>query len=162
MALSLVTGTGQTNAGATTTPQGPSAGNYAFLRDDPGEAILKHIAGSLDQPSTIRYGYQTIKDVFQNAPISADPEQRRDGLQLLMQVNEVWKIYDSGDATVEPYYLPATGHLVLKLPVDALVTPSVVVALAARVIGACHRGTTQSWTNAITPLLNGITAIEPD
>lgn len=161
MALSLVTGTAQANSGATTTPLGPSTSSYAFIKDDPGESILRCITATLDQPSTIRYGWQSIADVFKGSPITADPEQRRDGFQVLMQVNEVWKVYDAGDATVAPYYLPASGHLVLKLPIDALVTPTVVTALATRVIGACHRGTTQNWANALTPILSGVTAVAP-
>lgn len=162
MALSLVTGTLQTNSGATTTPKGPAASSYAFAKDDPGEAILRCIAGNLDQPSTIRYGWTKVNDVFRNAAIDADPEQRRDGFQTLMQVNEVWKVYDSGDSSVTPYYLPVSGHLVLKLPVDALVDMSAVVAFATRVIGSCHRGTTQSWSDALTPLVNGVCATDPD
>lgn len=124
--------------------------------------MLGNTSAPIDQPNTIRYGWQTVNDVFKGSPIQADPEQRRDGFQVLAQVNEVWKVHDSGDASVQPYYLPVSGHLVLRLPVDALLTPTNATTFLTRVIGACHRGTTQSLENAITPLVMGVTAIPPD
>jgi len=155
MALSLATGSAQSSNCSTQTPLYPATGSYAFAKDDPGEAIMSNTAGALDQPNTVRYAVSNVADVFKNASLSPSAGQRVDGLSILVQVNEVWKIDDAADS-LAPIYFPASAHMVLKVPNDALVTSSVLSSLVLRLVGAPFRNGTDTLAVAYNPLLHSI------
>lgn len=156
MAVTLATGTAQGSNCATQTPLYPTTGSYAFSKDDPGESIYTNIAGALDQPNSIRTGAKVVPDIFKGVPLIPAAGQRTDGLSLVVQVRETWKLDDAAD-TVAPLYVPASAHMVLQIPTDALVTPTVVGALMLRLFGAPFRNGTDTIAQAITSLVHGIT-----
>lgn len=156
MALSLATGSAQGSNCATQTPLYPTTGSYAFAQDDPGEAIYANVAGALDQPNKILFKASAIPDMFKSVPLTPAVGQRVDGLSLLVQVQETWKIDDAADA-VAPIYFPVSAHTVLRIPTDALVTPAVVASMLLRLWGAPFRNGTDTLATAITSLVHGIT-----
>lgn len=158
MSVTLAIGTAQTVSGAAVTPLAPAAGDYAYSVDDPGSAILTNVAGDLDQPGTIKYSVSRAPDMFKNSDATPVSGQRTDGLNILIQVNEIWKVTDT-DLGVR--YLPVSGHVVLKVPIDEEVTAATVAALMNRVHGAVVRGTSGTVADGIDLLLHGVTRI-PD
>lgn len=159
MALTLSNGSGQqTQVTSSNPPLMPTVGNYAETLDSPGEAIFRFVTGALDQPNTIRFGYQVIPDIFRNSPIEPAVDQRRDGLSLLLQVNEVWKVDDAADS-VAALYLPASCHTVVKLPIDALITSVTVSAFMRRCLGAAFTVEDDVLADAIAPLMAGVTSL---
>jgi len=158
LSVTMATGTAQTVTGAAVTPLAPAAGDYSYLVDDPGMAILKNVSAALDQPSTIKYGVSPAPDMFKNSEATPITGQRLDGLNILVQVNEVWKVTDT-DLGIR--YLPVSGHMVLKVPIDEQVTAAAVAALGNRVIGATVRGISGTVSDGLDLLLHGVTRI-PD
>jgi len=156
MAITLATGSAQGSNCATQTPLYPTTGSYAFSKDDPGEAIYSNIAGTIDQPNSIRYGFESVADMFKGTPFSPAEGQVAQGLSMLVQVNELWKFDDAAD-TLAPLYVPVSARMVLKVPQDALVTSAVVSALSMRLLGAIFRNGTDSYATAVNGLLHGIT-----
>lgn len=159
MALSLVTGTGQSQNATTVTPLSRAATGWTWESIQPGESRMKYVAGDLVQPNYIRFGSTEIPDIFKNTPYTPLEGQRRDGRSVLIGVQELWKVYDSADAQVVPYFLPITAHMVLKFGLDALVTPTVLVALIQRLVGAAWNVNTDTAVTAFTPILQGITKV---
>lgn len=153
MSITVETGTGQTSSGTALTPLAPAPGSYGFTVDDPGQAVMKNVVNGLDQPNTIRYSLATVADVFKGSDVSAAAGQRADGLSILAQITESWKVTDS--VTGEAYYLPVSAHMVLKVPVDANVTGALLAALVARLAGALDRGTTD-MAEVLTSLSHGV------
>lgn len=160
MAIAMATGTGQAIASTVDfVPTQPTLASYAYSKDEPGEAVYSNIAGALDQPNTIRYAVASIADVFKNSPVAPITDQPVDGLSILVQVNEVWKVADSANTSFVPYYLPVSAHMVLKVPTDEYVTAAAVVSLVARLAGAPMRAAGDNMSVALGQLLHGVTRL---
>lgn len=156
MALALSTGTAQTSAGASLTPLYRPAASYVCSRDVPGEALFVNSAGALDQPNTVRFAVQTISDLFKGSDLTPSEYQTRSGLSMLAQVAEVWKVDDAADALASLYY-PASAHIVVKVPNDALVTSTVVADLVRRLLGAVLLDNDDTLAQGWNNLLHSIT-----
>lgn len=155
MALSLVVGSAQGSNCATLTPLYPTTGSYSFVKDDPGDAVMKNVAGTLDQPNSIEFGVQEISNIFSNVSLKPASGQDTRGISILVKCMETWKIDDAADS-LAPIYYPATFHTVIRVPLHALVTPAVVAAGLTRLYGAPFRNGTDGLAAAITPLVNGV------
>lgn len=156
MAIVVAQGTGQALTVPTRTPVAPTAGTFAYSKDTPGAAVYSNILNGLDQPKTIRYGITEVPNVFLNTPVDPIAGQDTRGAHYLIQINEVWKIYDDANPSVVPYYLPISAHMVLKLPWDPQVTAARVAPLIDRLIGAVCRNGTDALDVALNPFLHGI------
>jgi hypothetical protein len=158
MSLSLTIGTGQTSESTLDrTPAYPAVGDWIHSKDDPGESILVYAAGDLTQPNSIRHAVSSVADVFKGTGVAPIAGQRTEGLSILTQVIETWKV--SGDG-ITPYYLPVSAHYVLKIPVDGLVTGTVAAALLDRLIGASARSGADAVDVGLSQLLHGVTHLE--
>lgn len=162
MALSLVTGSAQDNNCATLTPKYPDlTSDYLWEKEEPGEAILRAVVGSMDQPNRIRYATSSIPNLFAGqSAVAAVAGQSTIGTSILIQVQEAWKIYDAADANVAPHFFPVSAHMVLKVPVTELVGSTALSGLVLRLLGATFRNGTDTLAEALNPLLYGITKIE--
>lgn len=156
MAITVSTGTGQALACDLLVPVAPSPDVYSYIKDEPGDATMIHTAGALDQPNTIRYAVTEVADVFKNSPVSAISGQSTKGLNILVQVNEAWKVYDDANPDVVPYYLPVSAHFVVKVPLDSQVSAALVGNLLNRMGGAFMRETQGTLADAVAPLLHGV------
>lgn len=160
MALAIGYGTGQTGSAATAvTPKVLNVLNWRYLSEEPGESVYVNTAGALDQPNSIRHGYSVVRDVFKNSPVDPIEGQRVDGISILCQVNEVWKVYDDASTSVTPLLLPASAHFVLKLPINALVTSTSAVGILNRLMGSFYRSVDTAQADAFAPLLKGVTSL---
>lgn len=157
MAIAMATGTGQAVAATVDwVPLQPTIVSYDYSKDEPGETIYTNIAGALDQPNTIRCAAAPIADIFRGAPVDPITDQTVDGLSILVQVNEAWKVNDSANTSFVPYYLPVSAHMVLKVPVNEYVTAAAVVGLITRLAGAPMRAAGDNMSVAISKLLRGV------
>lgn len=159
MAVALTTGTGQATNVPTQTPVMPDDGDYRLKTNGPNESLYVNTAGTLDQPNAVRHSVQEVADVFKSSGVKPDSGQGTEGLSLLTQVTETWKVADAADATVDPYYLPASAHLVVKVPKDVMVTPTIVAGLILRLFGALWADSTDTLSEAVEPVLHGVTAL---
>lgn len=153
MAITVETGTGQTTSGTALTPLAPDAGSYGYTVDDPGQAVMKNVVNALDQPNTVRCQVATVADVFKGSDVAAAAGQRTDGLSILVQITESWKVTDS--VTGDVYYLPISAHMVLKIPVDANITGALLQALVTRLVGSLDRGAADV-ADSLTSLSHGV------
>lgn len=151
--MPLETGSGQDNPGTALTPLAPVAGSYGYTVDDPGQAVMKNITNALDQPNTIRCSVSTVADVFKGTEVAPTANQRTDGLSILVQVTESWKVTDM--ATTAVIQLPVSAHMVIKIPVDANITGSHLEGLVLRMIGALDRGEF-TVADSLTSLSHGV------
>lgn len=152
MALSLSTGSAQTSVGATLTPLYRPAASYVCSRDVPGESIFANSAAALDQPNTVRFAVNTVADMFKGSDLNVVENQVKSGLSMLAQVTEVWKVDDAADALASLYY-PASAHMVIRVPNDALVTSTVVADFVRRLLGTVLLDSddtlAQGWNNLL-------------
>lgn len=160
MAISLVTGSAQgLDLTATQTLLIPNLDAFSYSKDDPGESVFTSVSAALDQPNAIRHAVSSVADVFKNTPVVPEVGQRVDGLSVLTQVTEVWKVYDATDASVKPYYLPVSAHFVLRFPNDALVVPQRIWDLTLRLLGATCRAAADDPVDQMSKLMHGITRL---
>lgn len=157
MSVSLATGTMQNaQTAASRTIMTPAVAEAAYSIDDPGNAVIVNVAGALDQPNSIRYSVSPVADVFKQSPVNPGVGQNPAGVNILIQVNEVWKVTDTD---LGERLLPVSGHIVLKLPTDAQVTASAVGSLIDRVVGAVARDVDGTLETGLDFLLHGVTRI---
>lgn len=160
MAIALATGSGSTtNVTAAQTLLMPTVGSFKLLANSPNEAVYVNVAGALDQPNKVRHAVSVIPDVFKGLDIEPDAGQRTDGLSILSQITELWKVDDAANSSFNPYYLPVSAHMVIKVPVDALITSQVLGNLFLRLAGSVWGAAGQSLAQAFDPLLRGATLL---
>lgn len=160
MAIALSTGTGQsTNVTAAQTLLMPAVGNYRLLSQKPDEAVFVYASGALDQPNKLRHAVQKVSNAFANTGVAPDSGQRTEGLSLLSQVIETWKVEDAANTAFNPYYLPVSGHMVLKFPQDALITSTVLEAFMRRVFGSIFASAAATLAQAIDPMLHEVVVL---
>jgi len=158
MSISVDLGTGQgVSSGTTVTPLAPTPGSYGFSVDDPGNTVMKNVVGGLDQPNAIRYSVTPVADVFKQSDLTAAAGQRTDGVSVLVQVTESWKVTDS--VTGEVIYLPVSAHCVLKVPLNAEVTGARAAALMARLLGALDRDDSGGIDDSLDSIMHGVTRL---
>lgn len=110
--------------------------DFAVLREAADELLLTNLTSPVDQPETIRYGYQNIADIYRNSGI--DPSfmaTSRRGVSLVGQVNDIVRVTpaeDSGCCTMQQIMLPIEAHWVLKFPVSQYVTPTLALQILER------------------------------
>lgn len=162
MAVSLTTGTAQTDNGAAPVPlylDVPSD-DYIEKSDRPGETIYTNANALLDQPNTVRFSVADVANVFTgNDQISSQNAGGvpTGGLSILYQVNECWKFDDAADE-VAPLYYPASVHTVVRVPKHALVTSAVASSLVLRGLGAILRDADDTPAIGLARLLQGVTS----
>jgi hypothetical protein len=166
MSLSLVTGAWTESDrlssffGVTFSAQPrPVLGGEVYVKDEPGESIMQATTGTLDMPMRYRISSQGVQNVFTGTGLEPQTAQRRDGVSFLCQLTEAWKVYDTGDAGVVPYYLPVSAHLVTKVPIDALVTPAEVAGLWFRLMLGLSRAYDDTVETPLAALLAGATRL---
>lgn len=118
------------------------ATDFKTKTDDPNEVIITNVTCPLDRPETVRFGYTEINDVYKNTSIDSSvyaPTKR--GIQLLAQINDVYSVTDTVDATYR-VDLPVQAHIVIKVPANENITADVVNALIARSVSTFYATST--------------------
>lgn len=101
--------------------------------DEPGEGILTNITSPVGLPERIRFAVSPVNDVYKNTGI--DPTMwapTRRGVTVLVQVQNTWTVTDTDDPKFRIAF-PITGHTVLRVPQNELITADVLKAFLGRV-----------------------------
>lgn len=152
--MAITTGTGLTQTATSPFPTHPRpAVDFAWVKDEPGEAIERYVAGSLEQPCKIRYAYSEIADIFKGTGVDPVDGQRIDGISILVQLTEVW-------TDTEGLYLPVSAHFVVRFPVNSEITDDVVGAFITRMLGGLYRDVGDTIITGIAPLMVGVTRLD--
>lgn len=128
--------------------------NFAVKSDVPGECKIVNNTTPLDRPEIIRFAYSEIEDVYKNTNI--DPSvygASRKGVQILVQLSEVWSLTDTVDASYR-VDLPISAHIVLKVPACEYITNSDILGAVNRLMGGLYVDKTVD-TNRLQALLRG-------
>lgn len=111
------------------------AKDFAVTKDSADEVILTNTTSPVDQPETIRFGYQTVANVYTNTGI--DPNFMaitKQGISLVAQVNDIMRVENNSEDCCSPlaYDLPIQAHVVIKVPKNQFVTADVALNAAKR------------------------------
>lgn len=113
------------------------AKDFAVTKDTADEVILTNVTSPVDQPEIIRFGYQSVGNVYTNTGI--DPSfvsVTRKGISVVAQVNDILRVTSDTDGTEccapVQYDLPIQSHFVIKVPLNQNITADVALAAAKR------------------------------
>lgn len=128
--------------------------DFRVKSNTPGEAKLVNTTTPIDRPEIMRIAYSEVNDVYSNTQIDTSVQATsHKGVQILVQLTEVWSITDDTDAEYR-VDLPISAHLVLKVPASELIASSDVLALTNRLIGGLYDGQAVDTTR-VQSLLRG-------
>lgn len=119
-----------------------------------GEVILTNLTTPLDRPENVRVAISDIKDIYSSSDIdpSAYPPSKR-GVSILIQLTDTLVVEDDVDAAFR-VHIPASAHLVIKVPANEYVTAALVQSLLARLVSFLYE-TGSSDTLRLDSLLRG-------
>lgn len=103
-----------------------------------GDLVLTNITSPPGCPEKFRYAYNEVSNIY--AGSSVDPAYQaasKRGGNLLVQLTEVWTVGDDTDATYRKDF-PVSAHIVLKYPLDAVVTAARVEDLIGRLLSGLY------------------------
>lgn len=128
--------------------------DWRIKQDEPEEAILTNLTSPVVYPERMRISASDVANVYSGSSVEPSlyaPTKR--GRSVLVQVNEIWKVTDSVDATYE-VALPVQCHLVIKVPNHELVTPDAIQTLVGRAVSGLFE-TGSADTTRLGSLLRG-------
>lgn len=128
--------------------------DFRVMVDEPNEVRLTNIRQSITTPEEIRIACQPIKDIYKNSSLSSSVMvPLKSGVQTLVQLNATYTVTES--ITGNTYSVPISGHIVLKLPNEELVTPDLAKAFLTR-LSACLFGTDSDTSDRINDIRHGV------
>lgn len=115
------------------------AKDFAVTKDSADEVVITNTTSPVDQPETIRFGYQTVGNVYANTGI--DPSYMaitKQGISLVAQVNDIMRVTNNDENCCSPlvYDLPIQAHVVIKVPKNQFITSDVALQAAKRAFSA--------------------------
>lgn len=112
--------------------------DWKVKNDEPNEVILTNLNSPVAYPENYRFGSTVVKDIYKGTGISPSLySQSREGTNSLCQLTEVWTKTDTAD----PSYtvaLPISGHVVLKIPNDPIITVEDIIGFLGRLISGFY------------------------
>lgn len=137
-----------------TLPQLNYGADFRVVRDDASEAIITNLTSPIDQPERFRWAHNNVTDVYKNTGI--DPTlyyASRKGTQFLCQLTDVYQVTDTEDASYMAL-LPVEAHIVVKVPNNDLLSPTMVEGLISRMLAGLYE-TTAGRDTRLRSLLRG-------
>lgn len=129
--------------------------DYRVRSEDPDEVKLENLTAPLGEGETFRFGYKTVKDVYNGLNIEPSlRSQIRTGVQILAQRDVVVSVTDTEDPTYKVVY-PVTAHVVIKVPNDPMFTAGFVQEQVNRMFASLFPSGTNS-ADRINALLHGV------
>lgn len=123
------------------------AADFAVTKDDPTDVVLTNTTSPLNQPETVRWGYQNINNIYSGTEI--DPiyySQSKRGVSVVGQVRDYLSVTcsDSTDGCSSGVLLPFEAHIVFRVPIHEAVTADLVLSCAQRAMATLYDGNTTS------------------
>lgn len=128
--------------------------DWKVKQNEPDSAILTNLTSPVVYPERMKISASDVNNVYSGS--SVEPSlyaPTKKGRSILVQVNEIWKVTDTTDATLE-VALPVQCHLVVKVPNHELVTPATIQTLIGRAVSGLFE-TGSADTTRIGSLLRG-------
>lgn len=122
--------------------------------DDAGEGIVTNLTSPLITPERYRFAVTPIVDIYKGTGIDSSlyaPTKR--GVTVLVQLQDTWTVTDSVDTTYR-VDLPITGHFVLRIPQNELITAEMLKTFIGRTMSGFFN-TGVVTTERIASLLRG-------
>lgn len=124
-------------------------------KSEPGRTVLDNTTSPRDAQERMILASSTVKDIYSNTDIpSAFRAGSRQGVSVLVQLNSIWSLTNSEDATYR-VDLPISAHLVLKVP-SSYVSTDDVKGMISRMLGGLYE-TGSTDTSRLDALLRGNT-----
>lgn len=122
-------------------PQLSYAKDFSVKTETPSEVVITNVTSPLDQPETIRFAVQNVKDIYNGTAV--DPTAMsvsRNGLSLVVQVNDILRVTPTeGEACCcgQGYMdFPISTHIVVRTPVAQYIDADTVMTVVKRNISA--------------------------
>lgn len=144
--MAIVTSFGYTDSASATKniaiPDLSYTTDFAVTKDVADEVVLTNRTSPIDQPETIRFGYQNVANVYANTGI--DPSYMsvtKRGVSLVAQVNDILRVTcesAENSCNMNVVDLPLTAHVVVKVPLNQYVTAETAMAVVNRAISSLY------------------------
>lgn len=108
--------------------------NFALAQDIPGQVQVTNMTCAPDRPEKFRWALQYVNDIYKNSGIDPNlytPSRR--GASLVCQLSDVYSVVDDATPTYQAA-LPISGHIVLRVPVNGLLTGTEVREFLLRLV----------------------------
>lgn len=103
-----------------------AAPRYGVVSKEKDTTVVTNLTAPLDQPETVRYSAQPIRNVYSNTGIDpAYSATSKRGISVLVQLNRVYRITDTANAAFR-IDLPVSVHTVIRVPLHDMMTPDLV------------------------------------
>lgn len=128
---------------------------FRVKSENPAEAVLVNLTSPIDRQERLRIGYKEISDVYQGTSINpAYYAASKQGIQFLVQANDVWSVTDSEDASYR-VDLPISVHMIVKVPACETISQADILEAIGRATGCLFdAGTADTWR--VTELTKGV------
>lgn len=108
--------------------------DFSVMEDVAGEVIVTNSTCAVDRPERFRFAASDVKDVYKGTDIDPNlytPSRR--GVSVVIQLTDVYSLTDDTNTSYQAA-LPVSGHLVLKMPNNALLTGDMVKTFLSRLV----------------------------
>lgn len=106
--------------------------DFAVVQDTPGEVKISNVTCPTDRPELMRFAVSEVRDIYKGANIDPNlytPSRR--GVSLVVGLSSVYSITDTANASYTAA-VPISGHIVLKMPNNQLLTGQMIKDFLAR------------------------------
>lgn len=146
-------------------PQLSYSTDYSVKSETPNEVVITNVTSPLDQPETIRFAQQPVRDIYNGSAV--DPTAMsvsRQGISLVIQVNDILRVTpDSSESTCccDGGYMdfPISTHIVIRTPVAQYITADTVMTVVKRNIAALFGEGADVTSGRLNQMLRG--ALKP-
>lgn len=130
------------------------AANFAKREGKDSDITLVNTTGPADRAETVRYAVSRINNVYSGTSVdpSAFSTSKR-GASVLVQINDILSVTESTSAL--RYDLPISAHLVVKTPLDEVITAEVLTHIVQRLIGATYEQSGKTVGERLAKLIRG-------
>lgn len=126
--------------------------DFAKKTADASSVVIANLTSPLDRIETIRYAAQRVSNIYSGANIEPGYYSPvKSGMSILIQDNTV--LTDEVDGVRVDY--PFSAHIVMRVPLSAVVTESVLNAVINRLIGACYEQSGTTPAPRLNKLIRG-------
>lgn len=133
-----------------------NAADLALTADEPDRAVEKNTSSPLDRPETWTFAISDVNDVYKNTSIaSASRPSSIRGVQVMVKHESVTQVTDDA-AGAENYLkqLPFSVHVVVRTPINELVTADMVLQEVQRTFGGLFGDGKDVSSSRLKDLLN--------
>lgn len=119
-------------------PELSYSSDFSVKSETPNEVVITNVTSPLDQPETIRFAQQPVKDIYNGTAV--DPTAMsvaRQGISLVVQVNDILRVTPDGgenNCCCDGGYMdfPISTHIVIRTPVAQYITADTIMTVVKR------------------------------